>query len=147
MALRILLVDDEETIRFGMREFLRSKGFDVDEADSCARAEEIFRSAPPDAALLDHRLPDGTALDLLPRLRSIDPSVPLAVLTGHASIDLAVEAVKQGAEQFLTKPVELPALLVILERMLMKRRQEKTLLAESVRRGKRQRDPFLGTSA
>ena len=147
MPPRILVIDDEASIRFGLRDFLQSKGYDVDEAENCARAEDRFRNAPPDVALLDHRLPDGTALDLLPRLRAIDPSVPLAVLTGHASIDLAVEAVKQGAEQFLTKPVELPALLVILERMLLKRRQEKTLLVESVRRGKRQRDPFLGTSA
>jgi DNA-binding NtrC family response regulator len=147
MMPRILVVDDEPAIRFGVREFLRSNGYDVEEADSCARAEEIFRGAPPDAALLDHRLPDGTALDLLPRLRAIDANVPLAILTGHASIDLAVEAVKQGAEQFLTKPIELPALLVILERMLVKHRQEKNLLAETVRRNKRQRDPFLGGSA
>ncbi|MEW6272457.1 MAG: sigma-54 dependent transcriptional regulator [Thermodesulfobacteriota bacterium] len=146
MANRILLVDDEDAVRFGVREFLRSRGYEVDEAESCARAEELFRGAPPDAALLDHRLPDGTALDLLPRLRSIDPSVPLAVLTGHGSIDLAVEAVKQGADQFLTKPIELPALLVILERMLEKHRSQRRQLAEDVRRLKHSPDPFLGTT-
>jgi DNA-binding NtrC family response regulator len=143
---RVLLVDDESTVRFGMREFLRTKGYEVDEADSCASAEERFRNAPPDAAVLDHNLPDGTALELLPRLRQIDPSVPLAVLTGHGSIDLAVEAIKQGAEQFLTKPVELPALLVLLERMVKRHRSEKTRIAEAVLRTKGQRDPFLGTS-
>ncbi|HEY8516679.1 MAG TPA: sigma-54 dependent transcriptional regulator [Candidatus Binatia bacterium] len=146
MASRILLVDDEMAIRFGVREFLRSHGYEVDEADSCARAEELFRASPPDAALLDHRLPDGTALDLLPRLRSIDPTVPLAVLTGHGSIDLAVEAVKQGAEQFLTKPIELPALLVVLERMLESHRSQRRQLADEVRRQKTALDPFLGTT-
>jgi len=144
MTDRILLVDDEDGIRFGVREFLRSHGYEVDEADSCARAEELFRAAPPDAAVLDHRLPDGTALDLLPRLRSIDPSVPLAVLTGHGSIDLAVEAVKQGADQFLTKPVELSALLVIIERMLEQHRFQKKRLADAILRDKSSRNPFLG---
>jgi DNA-binding NtrC family response regulator len=147
MTDRILLVDDEDGIRFGIREFLKTHGYDVDEADSCARAEELFRGSPPDAAVLDHRLPDGTALDLLPRLRSIDPSVPLAVLTGHGSIDLAVEAVKQGADQFLTKPVELPALLVILERMLEQNRLQKKRLADAILRHKSSRNPFLGQSA
>ena len=146
MSGRVLLVDDEPTVRFGVREFLRAKGYEVAEADSCASAEEVFRNAPPDAAVLDHNLPDGTALDLLPRLRRIDSSVPLAVLTGHGSIDLAVEAIKQGAEQFLTKPVELPALLVLLERMVKRHRTEKTRLAEATLRTKSQRDPFLGTS-
>jgi DNA-binding NtrC family response regulator len=146
VANRILLVDDEDAIRFGVREFLRSRGYEVEEAESCARAVELFRGSPPDAALLDHRLPDGTALDLLPRLRSIDPSVPLAVLTGHGSIDLAVEAVKQGADQFLTKPIELPALLVILERMLEGHRTQRRQLADEVRRLKQAPDPFLGST-
>jgi len=147
MAQRILLVDDEPTVRFGVCEFLRSKGYEVVEADCCARAEELFRSGSPDAVLLDYRLPDGTALDLLPRLRAIDPSVPLAVLTGHGSIDLAVDAIKQGAEQFLTKPVELATLLVVLERMLQRHRSDKSQRAEAVRRERTQVDPFLGTCA
>jgi DNA-binding NtrC family response regulator len=146
-ASRILLVDDEAGVRFGMREFLRSKGYAVDEAESCAAAEETFRGTPPDAVVLDHNLPDGTALELLPRLRRIDGAVPVAVLTGHGSIDLAVEAIKLGAEHFLTKPVELPALLVILERMVERRRSENKRLVEAAHGRKSQRDPFLGTSA
>ena len=146
-ASRILIVDDEAAVRFGMREFLRAKGYSVDEAGDCAAAEEAFRTAPPDAVVLDHHLPDGTALELLPRLRRIDATIPVAVLTGHGSIDLAVEAIKQGAEHFLTKPVELPALLVILERMVERRRSESRRIVEAVRGRKTQRDPFLGTSA
>jgi DNA-binding NtrC family response regulator len=65
-------------------------------------------------------LPDGTALDLLPRLKEIDSDIPLLVLTAHGSIDLAVRAIKEGAEQFLTKPLELPALAVILTRTTSK---------------------------
>ena len=146
-SIRILLVDDEPAVRFGMREFLRTKGYSVDEADSCTAAEEAFRSTSPDAVVLDHNLPDGTALELLPRLRRIDGSIPIAVLTGHASIALAVEAIKQGAEHFLTKPVELPALLVILERMVERRRSENKRRVEAVHGERNQRDPFMGRSS
>ena len=105
-------------VRFGLREFLEAKGFEVDEAATCMAAEAMFQARRPDVAILDYSLPDGNALDLLPRLRALDASVPLVILTGHGSIDLAVRAVKEGAEHFLTKPVELPALLVILRRLI-----------------------------
>ncbi len=119
---RILIIDDEPAIRFGIRDFLEQHGFEVDEAGSCREAEASFRAARPDAAILDYRLPDGDALVLLPRLREIDAGVPLLVLTGHGSIDLAVRAIKDGAEQFLTKPVDLPSLLIMLRRLLQARR-------------------------
>ncbi len=143
---RVLLVDDEEAIRFGIRTFLESNGLQVEEADTCRRAEESCRAAHPDVAILDYQLPDGTALDLLPRVRAIEPDLPVAILTAYGSIDLAVQAVKQGAEQFLTKPVELPALLVLLERMLENRRSQRRQLAERASQARRPIDPFLGSS-
>ena len=115
---KILIVDDEPGIRFGVRDFLEAEGLEVEEADSSAAAEKGVREGHPDAVVLDHMLPDGTALELLPRIREIDPTVPVVVLTGHATIDLAVRAVKEGADQFLAKPVELPALLVMIRRLL-----------------------------
>jgi len=83
-------VDDEPGIRFGVRDFLESEGLEVDEADSVAAAEKAVREGHPDAMILDHMLPDGTALDLLPRIRELEPTLPVVVLTGHATIDLAV---------------------------------------------------------
>jgi DNA-binding NtrC family response regulator len=144
---RILLVDDEPGIRLGMRGFLTAHGFDVDEASSIAEAQEVFRTSRPDAAVVDYRLTDGTALELLPRLKEIDASVPLVVLTGHGSIELAVQAVKEGAEQFLTKPVELAVLKVVLERLVAQRRERQRLLADRTRTSRATVDPFLGTSA
>ena len=143
---RILIVDDEDGIRFALRDFLESSGFSVEEAGSCADGEKVFRAARPDAALLDFRLQDGNALDLIPKLKAMDPTVPLIVLTAHASIDLAVRAIQQGAEQFLTKPVELPSLLVILQRALDNQRIRRKEAAKT--RGERPaEDPFLGESA
>ncbi|WP_141333129.1 sigma-54-dependent transcriptional regulator [Myxococcus faecalis] len=143
---RILLVDDEPGVRLGMRGYLTAHGFDVDEAQSLAEAQEVFRTHRPDVAVVDYRLTDGTALELLPRLKEIDAAVPLVVLTGHGSIELAVQAVKEGAEQFLTKPVELAVLKVVLERLVAQRRERQRLRADLSRTARASVDPFLGTS-
>ncbi len=144
---KILIVDDEPGIRFGVRDFLESEGLEVDEADGIAAAERAVREGRPDAIVLDHMLPDGTALDLLPRIRELDPSVPVVVLTAHASIDLAVRAVKEGADQFLAKPVELPALLVMLQRLLEAQREKRRQIAGRAKQAREAIDPFTGRSA
>jgi DNA-binding NtrC family response regulator len=144
---RILVVDDDAAIRFGIQSVLQSHLYAVDEADSCQGAEEAFRASRPDVAIVDHVLPDGNALELLARLKGIDPSVPVVILTGHGSIDLAVRAIKGGAEHFITKPIELPSLLVILQRLLETQRNRRHQLAGRSRESREEIDPFVGTSA
>jgi DNA-binding NtrC family response regulator len=143
----ILLVEDEAAVRFGIRKFLAAKGFEVQEAEGIEAALAAFQAAQPDAVLVDYLLPDGNALELLPRLRELDAEVPVVVMTGHGSIDLAVRAIKEGAEHFLTKPVDLSTLLVVLQRVLEGRRTRQRQAAGDSRRGRRRLDPFLGTSA
>jgi DNA-binding NtrC family response regulator len=106
-----------------------------------------IRAHRPDAVILDYKLPDGTALDLLPQIRAIDESVAVILLTAHATIDLAVAAMKEGADHFLTKPVELPALQIVLERALDRNRAVHTDLAERTKESRNHLDPFAGTSA
>lgn len=142
-----MVVDDESGVRFGIRDFLEQHGYEIDEAESCRDAQHIFRTSRPDIVIADYMLPDGTALDLLPRLKEIDSGTPLLVLTAHGSIDLAVRAIKEGAEQFLTKPLELPTLLVILQRLLQKQRNHHKQLASKSRQVRQAIDPFIGTSA
>ncbi len=144
---RVLLVDDEPGVRFGVRDFLESRGFNVDEAQDCRDAERAFRAATPDIAVIDFKLPDGDALTLMPALKAIDPSVALVVLTGHASIDLAVRAVHAGAEHFLTKPVDMAALDVMLRRLLEQQRNRKLRIASRNRHALHDIDPFIGNSA
>ena len=144
---KVLVVDDESGVRFGIRDFLEQHGYEIEEADSCYDAQHLFRTSRPDIVIADYMLPDGTALDLLPRLREIDGGTPLLVLTAHGSIDLAVRAIKEGAEQFLTKPLELPTLLVILQRILQKQRNYHKQLASKSRQSRLAIDPFIGTSA
>jgi DNA-binding NtrC family response regulator len=140
------VVDDDASGRFALRDFLDQEGHEVIEATTCEGAASAFRTSPPDAAILDYSLPDGNALDLMPRLRALDPAVPFIVLTGHASIDLAVQAIKDGAEQFLTKPVELRALAVILERLFENQRNRRRQIVGKSRDDRRVIDPFDGTS-
>ena len=143
---RILVVDDEDSIRFGMRDFLEARGYGVVDADGCSKAREAFQASCPDVAVIDYRLHDGTAIDLLRSFRQLDPDVPLIVLTAYGSIDLAVQAVKEGAEQFLTKPIEMPALLVMLERLLANRRLQRRQQAAASRENRDRIDPLAGDS-
>ncbi|HRP96660.1 MAG TPA: sigma-54 dependent transcriptional regulator [Rhodocyclaceae bacterium] len=144
---KILIVDDEAGVRFGVRDFLEAHGYDVLEAQNCREAEAVFQSGRPDAAVVDYRLPDGNALELLERLKRIEPHVPVVILTAYGTIELAVRAIKEGAEHFLTKPLELPVLLVILQRLLARQRDRQSRLANRSEEARRQIDPFLGTSA
>jgi DNA-binding NtrC family response regulator len=143
---KILIVEDEDLVRLGVSSFLAANGFHPIEAVTCRQAEEVFHEQRPDAVLLDFRLPDGTALDLLQRLRALDPEVPVVVLTGYGSIELAVRTIKEGAENFLTKPVAMPALLAVLARLMESSRHRDHDMADRRRRTIAAEDPFLGVS-
>jgi DNA-binding NtrC family response regulator len=146
LAKRVLIVDDHAGARFGIRDFLEGRGLSVTEADSCQTAEESFRTIRPDVAIVDYSLPDGNAIDLLPKLREIDASVPIIVLTAHGSIDLAVQAMREGAEHFLTKPLDLPTLHIVLQRTLEQRRIRQKHLANESRNQRQSVEPLFGAS-
>jgi DNA-binding NtrC family response regulator len=143
---KVLVVDDEAGVRFGIRDFLQQRGFEVCEADDCSTAREVFQAEHPDVAVIDYALPDGNALELLAPLRESDPLVSLIILTAHGTIDLAVRAVKLGAEQVLTKPIELEALGVMLDRLVDTRRIRHKQIAGASGLARDTLDPFLGSS-
>jgi DNA-binding NtrC family response regulator len=92
-------------------------------------------------------LPDGDALQLLERFKAVDPNCPVIVLTGHASVDLAVRAIQEGASQFLTKPVRLSALETVIERALENDSMRRQDIARRSSGGARVIDPFAGKTA
>ena len=144
---KVLLVEDDRGIRFGIRNFLVGRDYDVEEAETLTQGEEMFRDNRPDIAIFDYSLPDGNALELLPRINTTDPHIPVIILTGHGSIDLAVRAIKEGADQFLTKPVQMQALLVIIERLLDNQRVRQREHARTTTQARSGAiDPFIGTS-
>lgn len=143
---RLLFIEDDAAIRFAVRDFLESYDFDIVEAESCSAGEQLFLKERPDLVLTDYMLGDGNALELLPRLRAINAAVPVIVLTGHGTVELAVQAMKEGADDFLTKPVALPALLVILQRASERQRDRQQQLVRQARQRRTAIDPFVGTS-
>jgi DNA-binding NtrC family response regulator len=143
---KIIVAEDDGAVRAALSEYLQSLDYEVTQVHSCHGIKEAFKSECPDAAILDYSLPDGTALDILPHLRQSYSSVPLILLTGNGTIQLAVQAIKEGAEQFLTKPVEMAAIGVVLERALQNQRNRQKQLAGKVREERDSKDPFLGTS-
>ncbi|MFN7954430.1 MAG: sigma-54 dependent transcriptional regulator [bacterium] len=142
---RILVVDDEPSVRGIVAQYLAARGFEVLEAASCGAARELQATWRPDAATIDYMLPDGNALDLLVALRETDPALPVVVMTGHATIDLAVRAIQQGADHFMTKPVALGSLAALIERLVAARRDRRRTRAAEVG-AQRAIDPFLGAS-
>ena len=143
---RLLIVDDEDDLLFGMRGFFERHAYEVESAASCADARAAVHRSRPDVAIIDYSLPDGDGVSLLRDLRGEDPSLAVVILTGRGSIDLAVRAIKQGAEQFLTKPAELPALLVLVQRLVETGRANRVGEARQTREDRTAPDPFLGDS-
>lgn len=126
---------------------LSFEGFQVIRADGISKALQVIQNSPMNAILSDYELRDGTAFDLLKWLKARDMHIPVIVLTGHASIDLAVQAVKNGAEQFIPKPVDLGYLTTMLHRTLANFRSQERDVATNLERARYTRDPFLGHSA
>ncbi|MGA2389373.1 MAG: sigma-54 dependent transcriptional regulator [Candidatus Sulfotelmatobacter sp.] len=144
---RVLIGEDDKSLRFALSEFLQAQDYQVIEATTCETIRQSFRNSTPDAAILDYSLPDGTAMDLLPYLKQSYSSVPVILLTGNGTIELAVQAMKEGAEQFFTKPVQMAAIAVVLERVLKNQRNHQKQLAGKVKEKRESVDPFVGVSA
>lgn len=115
---RILLIDDEEGTRFGFSRYLSKAGYSIQEATCLAEARDAVASQRFDAALLDLKLPDGNGLDWIIELRENHPDMAIIVITGYGDIPVAVEAMRRGADNFLTKPVNLVDLDVFLRKSL-----------------------------
>lgn len=144
---RILVVDDDHSLRGAIAAYLRNRDYEIVEADTCRSAIEALTRTRPDAAILDFSLPDGNSLPVLEQLRALDPLAAIIILTAHGSIELAVEAVKKGADNFLTKPSDLTTLAVVLERALESQRAKRKQVAKSAKQERAVVNPFLGTSA
>src|SRR5574341_68983 len=104
----VLIVDDQPTIRRSLRHLLERKGYRACEADSGAAALQTAQVEEPEVILLDLRLPDGDGLEVLERLKGVCPEAAVILLTGHGSVEVAVTAIKKGAEDFLEKDPSSP---------------------------------------
>jgi CheY-like chemotaxis protein len=104
VARRILVVDDEVVVVNSIRKTLLRKGYVVDEAFTGGSALARIFAQRYDLVILDMRMPDLNGLDLLPKIKKHRPDLPVVMVTGYASIDTAVEAIRRGASEYLAKP-------------------------------------------
>lgn len=128
----ILLVEDKDSLRRVLRLTLENAGYSVTEAADAREAMMEINRAPHKVVLTDLRMPHGSGLDVLHSARAADPDVPVIVMTAFGSIDEAVQAMKDGAHDFLQKPVDSNHLLLLVERALeqARLRTENILLRE-----------------
>jgi DNA-binding NtrC family response regulator len=113
----ILVVDDEPLIRFALRDGLTTEGYRVVEAETAAEAVAKSREGV-DLVLLDYRLPDGDGLSVLKRIKEHDPDTLVILLTAHQSVELAVEAMKQGAYHYANKPFNIDEISMLVAKAL-----------------------------
>jgi two-component system, NtrC family, response regulator HydG len=117
-ALRILLVDDDAGARAALKSLLESEGYQVDQAADGAAALERLVELPPDLIISDLDMPIMNGLQLLQELRSRDASVPVIVVTSAVELGSAVTAMRAGAADYITKPVDFDALTVSIARVI-----------------------------
>ncbi|HEX8070958.1 MAG TPA: sigma-54 dependent transcriptional regulator [Pyrinomonadaceae bacterium] len=147
--LRVLIVDDEEAARYGMRRALAAFGYELNEAGSTAEARAAMQSAPPDLLLLDVNLPGQSGLEFLRELQTQPATAPLVVMiTAHGSERTAVEAIKAGAYDYLPKPFEVADLRLVVKNALetVRLRRENERLRDSLAREGAARGPLIGDS-
>ena len=136
-AVRLLLVEDTVSLATLYREYLRNEGYEIDHAPSLAEARAVLGRKPPDAVLLDLRLPDGDGLGLLAEIRARRNPPPVIVMTAHGSVTTAVDAMRGGATDFLVKPFPAERLVVTLANALERaslKREVASLAAGAPRR-------------
>ena len=113
--IRLLLVDDEDDFRTTLASRLRKRDFDVTEVDSGYRALTSIRTTPIDVAVIDVRMRGMDGLETLREIRRIDTLIEVIMLTGHASVESAVEGMRLGAFDYLMKPCDINELVAKIQ--------------------------------
>ena len=129
---RVLVIDDDQTIRDSLAAILKDEGYDVDEAEDGGEAIKKTKKRTYNAALIDIKLPDISGIELLTRLKDSHPKMKKIILTGFPSQQNAIAALNDGADAFLVKPVEVQKMLEILRKQLDKQKQEVEVSQDSI---------------
>ena len=134
--MKILLVEDKDSLRLMLSTAIKKAGYQVDEAADGNVAAEKIRKQPYQLVITDLRLPTLSGLEILKIQKEIDPTIPVLLMTAYGTIEEAVQAMKQGAFDFLPKPVDISHLFLLIDRALEQRRLrlENILLKEEFQR-------------
>jgi DNA-binding NtrC family response regulator len=135
---RVLVVDDESSARSGLEKLLRQEGFAVSTARDGLEALDVASLSPPDVVVTDLKMPNMDGVALLVKLREQYPDLPVVVVTAFGDVASAVGAMRAGAEDYLTKPVDFDALTLAIERAI--ERRDIRVEAQNLRRQLRERE-------
>lgn len=111
---KILVVDDERAIRNTLKDILTLEGYDVLMAENGPQALDLFGKGGIDVVFLDIKMPDMDGIEVLERMQEVAPEVPVIMISGHGTIETAVEAIKKGAYDFIAKPLDLNRVLITM---------------------------------
>ena len=130
----ILVVDDDDAHRIMLRTLVGGWGYEVSEADDGAAAIDRVKEQSYDLVLMDVRMVRVSGLEALAQIKSYNPAIPVIIMTAYSSVDTAVSALKQGAHDYLTKPLDFDRLKITIERAMEHTRlkEENRLLKESL---------------
>ncbi len=117
---RVLIIDDERPVLMTLEALLKRHGYQVDTAPTAAQGLKVLKSKSPTLVLLDLRLPDADGLEMLDRIKTGLPEVPVIILSAHDSLHNAIESIKRGAYHFISKPYAPEELLSLMEKALEK---------------------------
>jgi two-component system response regulator HydG len=133
---KVLVVDDDSAHRTMLRTLISGWGYAVSEADDGAAAIESVKAASFDLVLMDVRMVKVSGLEALEKIKSYNPAIPVIIMTAYSSVETAVEALKQGAHDYLTKPLDFDKLRLTLERAMehIRLKEENRMLRESLGR-------------
>ena len=134
--LSILIVEDGQSQREQLRDFLRSEGHAVSEAENGEKALQSVLKGHFDLILLDYKMPGMDGLEVLKEVKRINPEIDVIIITAYGTIETAVEAMKAGAFDYITKPVDLDELVILVRRVTERRQliQENKILREDLNR-------------
>jgi DNA-binding NtrC family response regulator len=132
MAISVLVVDDEKNVAELLKDILEDEGFEVDTAHSLKEGKEKLKTNDYDIILLDIWLPDGDGIELIPFIKKQSPLTKIIMISGHANIPIAVKSLKEGAFDFLEKPISTDNLLAVIDKAVkaLKKDREMEYLKE-----------------
>jgi DNA-binding NtrC family response regulator len=127
MGYGVLIIEDEAILAKNIKLFLGRTGYDVKIAETAEDGLAQLEVFKPEVVLLDFNLSGMSGLECLERLRAIDSTIKVVIITGHGNVELAVNAMKAGAYDFLTKPLSMSKLRLLLDKAMGEERQAQTL--------------------
>lgn len=130
---RILVIDDDTYIRDMLEEFLKGKGYDVETISNGHDAIEIIKTKAFDVIMVDLKMPGMSGIEILSMAKRLEPDAMVIIMTGYASLDTAIQAIRQGAYDYITKPFQLEEVCIAIRNVCEKvslKRQQKVFIDE-----------------